>query len=363
MPAEYPEYPSHVQFLQYLRSAAKAFELYDHTTFGVLVTKLEPDGDGWSAELSNGEQRWYADVVVANGVLRKPYIPEIPGEFSGEIIHSSDYSEPEVFNGKTVLIVGAGNSGCDIAVDGAHHAKRTFHSTRRGYHYMPKFISGKPTQEWLMEIVSDFDSPEAYWKHVKSTFKMAGHDGEDFGLPTPDHEMHQAHPIMNSNVLYHIGHGDILPKPDVVRFDGNEVVFKDDSRAQIDLVVLATGYQPSLLFLVRRLADWDGLHRFLSQRVPLKYDNIMFVGYFNIPSGFGNIANTCSRLVANYFLGKRKQSTAWKTINRLKRKRDQIDIGQSQFVSTRRHAYELDLWKYVKTVNFMNERLEAENQD
>lgn len=360
MPEHYPEYPGHTQFLEYLRHAARAFDVYGHATLNTSVERLAPMEGGWLAELSNGERRWYPDVVVANGVLREPYLPEIPGRFDGTVIHSSAYADPDIFEGRSVLIVGGGNSGCDIAVDSAHRAARTFHSTRRGYHYMPKFIGGKATQDWLMEIVSDFDTPEAYWAHVKATFKLAGFDGTDYGLPVPDHDIHQAHPVMNSGILYQIGHGTVLPKPDLERYDGDGVVFADGSRETVDLVVLATGFTVSMPFLDPADLDWKaGIHTFFLNALPAGHDNIAFAGYFNIPSGFGNIANTLSRFLANYFTGKRARSRAWQVLDRLKRMGDEIDVGRGQFMATRRHAHELDLWKYVKTVNFLNEKLEA----
>lgn len=360
MPDDYPQYPSHTQFLAYLRNAARHFGLYERALFGTEITRLQPESDGWLASLSDGTRRWYPEVVVANGLLREPYLPRIPGSFSGTLIHSSAYTEPEIFHGRRVLIVGGGNSGCDIATDSARCALRTCHSIRRGYHFMPKFIAGKPTQDWLMEIVSRFDSPQAYWAYVQSTFKLAGFDGRDYGLPEPDHEIHQAHPVMNSTLLYHIGHGDIAPKPDVARFDGDEAVFADGSRERFDVVVLATGYQLSLPFLDPAIVDWTrGLNHLFLNCLPMEHESIVFAGYFNIPSGFGNLANTCARFIANYLQGRRRRSRSWSVLNRLKHRASAIDLGQGQFLHTRRHAHELDLWKYVKTVNFLNERLEA----
>lgn len=360
MPADFPEYPSHVQFLEYLRLTARTFDVYAHACLGVAVTRLVPEAEGWRAELSNGERRWYPDVVVANGVLREPFLPDLPGHFTGEMIHSSLYKDPDIFEGKRVLIVGGGNSGCDIAVDAAARAVRTLHSTRRGYHYMPKFINGRATQDWLMEIVSRFETPDAYWKHVKETFKLAGFDGTDYGLPPPDHDIHQAHPIMNSTILYHVGHGDVHPRPDIERLDGDGVIFVGGDREPVDLIVLATGFKVSMPFLSPDIIDWPaGVHHFFLNALPQSHDNIAFAGYFNIPSGFGNIANTLSRFLANYFVSKRAGSQAWQVLRQLKRHGGDIDVGRGQFIATRRHDHELDLWKYIKTVNFLTEKLEA----
>jgi cation diffusion facilitator CzcD-associated flavoprotein CzcO len=360
MADDYPEYPSYKLFLKYLLSVAEHFGLYKHTLFETSVENLTPDELGWKVSLSNGEERWYPEVVVANGLLRVPHIPSIEGNFSGEIFHSSAYTEPEIFKNKRVLIIGGGNSGCDIAVDSAHYADCTYHSMRRGYHFMPKFIAGMPTQDWLMEIVSQFDSPQEYWLYVKETFKLAGFSGEDYGLLKPDHDIHEAHPIMNSNLLYHLGHGDITSKLDVVEFSDDEVVFTDQSRVKVDMIVLATGFKPDMPFLDTKVINWKkGINQLFLNSLPLTYNNILFAGYFNIPSGFGNLANNCSRFIANYFIGRRKKSHAWRVIDQLKHYHDDIDIGKNQYISTRRHAYELDLWKFIKTVNFLNEKLEA----
>ncbi len=360
MPEDYPPYPNHEQFSNYLLTVAEHYHLYDHAFMNTSVEQLLPENYGWRARLSNGEEYWYPEVVVANGLLREPYYPSINGEFSGTLIHSCEYCEPDILKDKSVLIVGGGNSGCDIAVDAVHYAKKTYHSLRRGYHFMPKFINGKPTQEWLMEIVSEFESPEAYWSYVKDIFKMAGFDGQDYGLPKPDHEIYEAHPIVNSNLLYHIGHGDIIPKSDVSEFSGRDVFFVDDTRIQVDIVILATGYKLSIPFLDSSIIDWEkGLNHLFLNCLPTNMDNILFAGYFNIPSGFGNIANNCSRFVANYFAARRAKTHAWNVINKMKHYREDIDIGQQQFVNNRRHAHELDLWKYIKTVNYLNEKMEA----
>ncbi|MEJ2416096.1 MAG: hypothetical protein P8Y45_04035 [Exilibacterium sp.] len=126
------------------------------------------------------------------------------------------------------------------------------------------------------------------------------------------------------------------------------------------MVILATGYKLSIPFLDPSIIDWEkGLNHLFLNCLPMNMDNILFAGYFNIPSGFGNIANNCSRFVANYFTARRNKTHAWNVINKIKHYREDIDVGQQQFVNNRRHAHELDLWKYIKTVNYLNEKMEA----
>ena len=88
-------------------------------------------------------------MVVANGHNWSPKLPRYEGleEFRGEVIHASSYKDPAQLRGKRVLVVGAGNTGCDIAVEAAQQAARCWHSTRRGYWYAPKYVLGRPADQ------------------------------------------------------------------------------------------------------------------------------------------------------------------------------------------------------------------------
>ena len=65
--------------------------------------------------------------------------------FAGEARHSVTHRSADAFNGRRVLIVGAGNSGVDIACDAARSAQAAFLSVRRGYRFVPKHVFGVPT--------------------------------------------------------------------------------------------------------------------------------------------------------------------------------------------------------------------------
>ena len=87
----------------------------------------------------------YAGVILANGTLAEPNIPAFRGEFTGELLHTSAYKSATQLTGKRVLIIGAGNSGCDIAVDAVHHAASVDMSVRRGYYFVPRYLFGRPS--------------------------------------------------------------------------------------------------------------------------------------------------------------------------------------------------------------------------
>ena len=354
MPDDYPAYPSHSLMFDYLESVAGKSRLQEKTRFNTIVVDMLKTNDGWRLQYADGSTNEFEIVVVCNGLLRTPIIPSLPGNFSGLSIHSGEYRSAEIFRGKRVLVVGGGNSGCDIAVDAAQCAEQVFHSTRRGYHYMPKFLNGKPTQEWLMEEAPKFATSNEYWAHVRASFKFAGFDGTDYGLPAPDHEIQECHPIMNSQILYYIGHGDIAHKPDIAGKSGRNIEFVDGSNELIDVIVWATGFSRDMPFLKN-----DGFGR--SQQMdnlflkvfPQKYDDLLFVGYLNTPSGIGNLANILGRLVAAYVSARQKNSPAYAVFGEMKMLPNVIDLGQSRFINTDRHKYEVDLWKYIKAVTFV----------
>jgi cation diffusion facilitator CzcD-associated flavoprotein CzcO len=122
MPKEFPPFPHHSQALQYLRDYANNFELKRHIRFGSEIIAADRDNDQWQikwrdVESGRTQTDTFAGLIVANGHHWSPHRPEFEGDFTGQTIHASEYKTPEILAGKRVLVVGAGNSGCDIAVD------------------------------------------------------------------------------------------------------------------------------------------------------------------------------------------------------------------------------------------------------
>jgi cation diffusion facilitator CzcD-associated flavoprotein CzcO len=96
---------------------------------------------------SEPEERYYEHVIVANGHHWDPRWPEpsFPGSeaFPGEQIHAHYYKTPDIFEGKRVLVLGIGNSACDIAVESSRVADETYLAMRRE-RILPKFIFRVP---------------------------------------------------------------------------------------------------------------------------------------------------------------------------------------------------------------------------
>jgi amino acid transporter len=265
MPEDFPDYPGHRQLHAYIRNFAKLFGLRQNIRFGVEVKTAEPLGkdatEGWRITLSTGEARVYKGLICANGVTWHPNMPDYPGldQFRGEVQHTVSYRRPSTFHGKRVLIVGAGNSGVDIACDAARNADAAFISLRRGYHIVPKHILGVPTDVFLAGNVRPPKGVVIPDDPSKMLTALVG-DLTRYGLPAPDHKALESHPIMNSQILHHLAHGDIKAKGEIRAFTPTGAVFVDGSEETFDQVLFATGYDSSIPYLDDSLLDWKHRH-------------------------------------------------------------------------------------------------------
>ena len=298
MPAAYPDYPSQPLILDYIRAFADRFDLRPHIEFGTGVRRATPDTDGsWEVELGNGDRRRYRGVIAAVGHNWEPIIPTYPGSFAGDAYHSVRYRSPSEFDGKRVLIVGGGNSACDIACDAATRARRTIISMRRGYHFLPKHVFGKPTDAFFRS--GPHLSPMIAQPLLSTLLKFLVGDLRRFGLPAPDHKVLESHPIMNTQILHFLAHGGIAAKPDIVRLDGRRVQFADGTAEEVDLVIWATGYHATIPFLTHEHAAPDkvGPELFAALFVP-RLPNLYVLGHFESDGGAYPLVSKQAELVA-----------------------------------------------------------------
>jgi len=262
MPADFPDYPTWWQIRDYIRGFARDWGLYDKVTFNTSVERAaELAGDRWRVWLSDGRVLDYDGLIAAPGVTWHANAPSFQGmeSFGGEIRHSVSYRSWQEFLGKRVLIVGAGNSGVDIASDAARLADRAFFSVRRGYRYLPKHIGGLPTDAVVSGILEPPKGMSLSSDVNKLIDSLVG-DLTRYGLPAPDHDALASHPIMNTQVLHHLAHGDLIAKPDIGHFASGGVVFKDGSFEEFDMVMLCTGYEYKIPFLDPDLFTWKAGH-------------------------------------------------------------------------------------------------------
>jgi len=295
MPESYPDFPSAQQMLDYLASYAETFALRPHIQFRTKVLMCLPLADGrWEVELAGAEKRIYKGVIVCNGHHWDKRYPDYAGKFTGEYIHSKDYKHPQQLVNKRVLVIGGGNSACDLAAEAARVGRSCDISIRRGYWFLPKTVFGVPLTEmvpgwvpvWVQRIL------------LRIILRVVVGKYEVYGLPKPDHRIFEAHPTVNSEILHYMKHGRIRPRPGVDRFEGRRVVFADGTFDEFDMVVCATGFHVSFPFLPPGLVPVKGSNALLYGGCTLPgYKNLYVVGTPQVRYGFGPLMTPAADLI------------------------------------------------------------------
>lgn len=347
--AEFPmaehvaDYPSHRELRAYFSAFADHFRLRPHYRFGVKVLKAEPlddsDNPPWRITTSDGRSEVYAGLVIANGTLSEPTLPHFQGQegFRGEIKHTAEYKHPQLFAGKRVLIVGAGNSGCDIAVDAVHYAQSVDISLRRGYYFVPKYVFGKPADT----LGGKVQLPARLKQAIDSVvLKWFTGDPVRFGFPKPDYRMYESHPVVNSLVLYHAGHGDIGVRGDIDHLAGHTVHFKDGTVRDYDLILCATGYKLHYPFIDHELLNWRGMAPGLFLNIFHPRLNNLFVMGMIEASGIGWQGRyEQGELIAQFLRGRRANSAAAQALTARKAGPQPDLSGGYKYLKLERMAY------------------------
>src|SRR3954452_22742759 len=247
IPRRYGRWVGRDDLIEYFQEYAAVHDVEIRT--GCRVEKLEPS---WMVHTSGGPIET-EHVVVATGYNGAPVIPAWPGRdgFEGELLHSSAYRNPQPFVGKDVLVVGAGNSGAEIAHDVKDGgAARSRLSVRTPPQIIRRATLGIPAQLLGMAIrrmpVSWVD-PFTMWQR-----KVAIPDLSDRGLPRPPHGVRTAFittgttPILDVGIVAAVKSGRVEVVPAVDGLDGDDVLLADGSRIQPEVVIAATGFRAGL---------------------------------------------------------------------------------------------------------------------
>lgn len=296
MPADFPDFPNAAQMLRYLRNYArdKGLEANIECARTVIETRPRSD-DRWHVVFEDGETRIYKGVVVCNGHHRDERWPTYPGTFGGEMMHAKAYREPAQLAGKRILVIGGGNSACDIASEAARVGSSSDLSLRSGYWFLPKTAFGRPLTDLPI-----WGLPVSLQRLIlKGLIRLIIGDYRDYGLPHPNHRMFERHPTFGTEILGYIRQGRITPKPDIARFDGTTVYFSDGTAADYDLVVAATGYRNSFPFLPAGLIDVKhDAAQIYGGAFPANVKNLYIVGSNQPRNGFGSLITPAADLYA-----------------------------------------------------------------
>jgi cation diffusion facilitator CzcD-associated flavoprotein CzcO len=231
--------------------------------FGTHVRKLTRDLDVWTAETDGGPIR-ARQVVLASGYNCEPVVPAWPGveSFAGKLLHASEYANPGPFAGQDVLVVGAGNTGAEIAADlAANGAAAVRLAVRTPPNVIPRSLGPVPIT--LLGISLDY-SPAWLADPVNKLLqrRFVG-DLTQYGLPAARQGVvAQARatgvtPTIDVGLIEELRAGRVTPVAAVERFEDGEVVLADGTRLRPDVVLAATGYSRALEPVVGHLGVLD----------------------------------------------------------------------------------------------------------
>jgi thioredoxin reductase len=346
MPADYPDYPSHRHLARYFQDYACHFKLYPHIRFNTLVESciLKDDGQWLVSTVSDGiqsEQEFDA-LAVCNGHHWLPRMPVYPGKFAGEFIHSHEVKKFSRFAAKRVLVIGGGNSACDVAVESSRVAASVDMSWRRGYWIAPKFMMGKPADVFSTKINW---LPRSLWQKLSalSLFFRNGRN-TDYGLPEPDGPLGSHHPTINEDLFFTIRHGKIKPRPDIERIDGETVYFKDGSSGGYDIIVACTGYIISHPFFDKQLIDYsEGEVPLWLRMIHPDIRSLYFIGLFQPLGCIWPGSELQSKIMARELSGK------WhRPADIQKRIKSELNNPDFRQINTPRHTITVDYHRFRK---------------
>jgi putative flavoprotein involved in K+ transport len=219
-PAPEDHYPTKDEVASFLEGYAKQFAI--PVQLGVQVQRLTADPGGYLLNTSRGEIRARA-VVVATGAYGVPFVPAFAGKLSPHVhqVHSCGYRNPGGLRPGTVLVVGAGNSGLQIASELAR-SRRVVLARGARQVVFPQRLLGRDIFYWF--------------ERLKFTDVPAG---SRMGRVFQRNE-----PIVGEAPEALARRLGLELRPRVIDTDGTFAAFADGSRERIDAVVWATGYRP-----------------------------------------------------------------------------------------------------------------------
>ncbi len=319
---DWPVYASAEQVQDYLRAYAEEFGLYDRITFNTRVENVERRDECWLVTVQGeSKPRRYDGVIMATGHHWHPSIPEYPGTFEGEILHSHDVKSKAQLKDKRILVVGAGNSAVDILDDAAHDGKAAFHSMRRTYYFFPKLLFGKPTDA-VIDRISQAPLPRKFMYGLyKLGMRILIGSHERYGLPKPDHDLFEAHPTASNTYLDHLTHGRVVAKPGVTHMEGKRVYFTDETSADFDMVIWATGFRVHFPFMDDSyVLDEEGWSKLFIHTFHRDWDDFFAVGLFDpAEGGVWQVADHQARLIAAFITSQEKDPQRADWFRNLKR--------------------------------------------
>ncbi|HCQ2364287.1 TPA: NAD(P)-binding domain-containing protein, partial [Escherichia coli] len=249
-PGDIDEFLGVEQVFRYLSAVAGEDALRESIRLNTEVVSLRKDaGHRVIRCASEGKdtEDIFDRVIIATGELWQPRRPPLPGEenFSGTLITSRDYQEPEAFKGKNILIIGGGVSGADIASDLVPFARSVSLSVKKMGLYLPRQFPTGPNDMMHSYLGRCLLSQMNYEDFIGYLDTMMPDYMQAYRASSllPDMANNNAVHV-NEKIIPNVAAGLIKVKPQAERFTGEGAIkFVDASQEKYDVIITCTGYE------------------------------------------------------------------------------------------------------------------------
>ena len=284
-----PRYPSRRQVVDYLETYREHFAI--EPLFNTEANAIKKQGGYWITSTNNGNiQSKY--LVMATGAFGKPKPVQFDGmeTFPGKIIHSYGYKTGRDFTGQKVLVVGFGNSACEIALDLYEHGAVPFMAVRSPVNVIPRDVMGIPILE-LSQLMSRLPPRLADTINAPLVSILVG-DLKKLGLrklpygPFEQIRKDGSIPLLDIGTITHIRQKHIKILDDIDRIEGKTVYFVSGKKEGFDAIIAAIGYYRDYASILdTERSRFDDLKLPVTKQKYFGKDGLYFCGFCISPTG------------------------------------------------------------------------------
>lgn len=284
-----PRYPAREQVVNYLEDYQRAFNI--QPVFNTEAKSIRKENDYWITETNNGTYK-SKYVVMATGAFGNPRPVAFKGmeNFPGKIIHSSQYKTGEDFKGQKVLVVGFGNSACEIAIDLYEQGAIPAMSVRSAVNIIPRDVAGIPILE-LAQLMSRLpprlaDTINApLMRLIFGDIRKLGLKKMPYG-PFEEIKKDRNIPVLDIGTVKHIRKGHIGVFQGIDHIEGSTVCFSDGKKENFDAIVACIGFNRDNAEIVAvDKQRFEDLNVPASRQKQFGDDGLYFCGFWVGPTG------------------------------------------------------------------------------
>jgi len=309
-----PRYPGREEVINYLEDYQKTFNI--HPIFNTEATSIRKTGDHWLTETTNGI---YASkyLIMATGAYGTPRPIHLKGmeTFPGRILHSYEYRSGKDLNGQNVLVIGFGNSACEIAIDLYEQGAIPFMAVRSPVNVIPRDVLGIPVLKLSLllrrlppRLADSISAPLVKW--LIGDLSGLGLRKMPYG-PLEQIRRDGKAPVLDIGTIRHIREGHINIRDNIDHIEGKTIHFTDGKKGDFDAIIAGIGYEQRLAEIVQvDKGRFDNLRVSVGKQKYFGKDGLYFCGYWISPTGHIREIAADARKIAKDIAGKESNQSS-----------------------------------------------------